>query len=149
MENIININDQFGVQGQLTPEQLQNLKNTRFKSLLNLRFPDEEGFLDDEEQLAEAAGLQYLNLPVNPANIDRELTDKIVQHLDTLEKPTLIHCKSGMRAGLIGLTYVANLQGLTVNWALEMGKQLGLNFEAQPQFKQAIESYLSESEITS
>ena len=148
MENIIKINDQFGVQGQLTPEQLQNLKNTGFQSLLNLRSPDEEGFLHDEQQLAEAAGLQYLNLAVNPGKIDGELTEQFIQHLDCLEKPTLIHCKSGMRAGLIGLIYVAKKRKMTAKQALKMGKKLGFNFEDYPQFKQAIEDSLSASQKT-
>ncbi len=148
MENTIKINDQFGVQGQLTPEQLQNLKNTGFKSLLNLRSPEEEGFLHDEQQLAEAAGLQYLNTPVHPGKIDRELTDQLMQYLDRLEQPTLIHCKSGMRAGLIGLIYVARDREMTAEQALEMGKELGFNFEAHPRFQQAIEDSLSPSQKT-
>jgi uncharacterized protein (TIGR01244 family) len=142
MENIIKINDELGVKGQLTPEELRQLRGLGFKSLLNLRSPDEEDFLQDEQQQAEVAGLQYLNTPVNLANINDQLTNQLMQHLDKLAKPTLIHCKSGMRAGLIGLIYVATRQGMTAEQALEAGKKLGLNFDAHPQLKQFIESYI-------
>lgn len=145
MENLIKINDQLSVQGQLTKEQVEQLPKAGFKSILNLRFPNEDGFLADEQQRAEAAGLQYQNIPVNPAQIDDELSEGVLNQLDSLEKPILIHCKSGMRAGLMGLLYIASRQGMTAAEALETGKQLGFNFEANPQFKQFIESYLSPS----
>lgn len=147
MENIININDQLGVQGQLTPEQLQPLKDAGFKSVLNLRSSDEEGFLHDEKRLAEVAKLEYLNIPVNPAKIDSKLILQLMQDIDRLEKPTLIHCKSGMRAGLMALLYIASRQKMSAHQALEMGKELGFNFETNPQFKQIIESFLSDFKI--
>lgn len=144
MENIIKINDQLGVQGQLTPEQLQQLKDAGFKSLLNLRSSDEEGFLHDEQRLAEVAELEYLNTPVNPAKIDSELIHQLMQDIDQLEKPTLIHCKSGMRAGLMALIYIASRQKMAAHQALKMGKDLGFNFGAHLQFRQIIESFLSD-----
>lgn len=144
MENIIKINDQLAVQGQFTPEQLQPLKDAGFKSVLNLRSSDEEGFLHDEQRLAEVAKLEYLNIPVNPAKIDSELILQLIQDIDQLEKPTLIHCKSGMRAGLMALLYIASRQKLSADQALEMGKELGFNFEANPKFRQIIESFLSD-----
>lgn len=144
MENIIKINEQLAVQGQLTPEQLQQLKDAGFKSVLNLRSGDEEGFLDDEQRLAEVAELEYLNTPVNPAKIDAELILQVMQDIDRLEKPTLIHCKSGMRAGLMALLYIASRQKMSADRALKMGKELGFNFESNPKFRQSIESFLSD-----
>lgn len=144
MENMIKINEELGVKGQLTPEELHLWANAGFKSVLNLRSADEEGFLADEQQHAEVAGLQYVHTPVHPTKINHQLTNQLMQHIDGLAKPTLIHCKSGMRAGLIGLIYVASRrEGMTAAHALETGKQLGLNFDAHPQLKQFIESYIS------
>ena len=142
MENIIKINSELGVKGQLTPEELDLLAGAGFKSVLNLRSPDEEGFLQDEQQYAEAAGLEYLNTPVHPAKINYQLTNQLMQHIDSLKNPTLIHCKTGMRAGLIGLIYVASRKDMTAEQALESGKKLGLNFDLHPQFKQFIKSYI-------
>lgn len=143
MENIIKIDDRLGVRGQLTPEQVQQLADTEFKSLLNLRSPSEDGFLETEQQLAETAGLTYLHAPLLLTQIDADRIEPIVRELDRLEKPTLIHCKSGMRAGLIALIYSASSQGITAEEALKLGKNWGFNFDANPQFKQAIENYLS------
>ncbi len=143
---MIKINEELGVKGQLTPEEFHLSANMGFKSVLNLRSHDEEGFLADEQQHAEAAGLEYVHTPVHPAKINHQLTNELMQHLDKLEKPTLIHCKSGMRAGLIGLIYVAKNQGMTAEQALEIGKKMGLNFDPHPQLKQFIESYIDDSQ---
>ena len=48
--------------GQPTPEELKQAAQEGFKSVLNLRSPDEPGFLSDEQQQAQAAGLQYANI---------------------------------------------------------------------------------------
>ncbi|HIK32789.1 MAG TPA: protein tyrosine phosphatase family protein [Oscillatoriales cyanobacterium M59_W2019_021] len=143
MENIIKIDDRLSVQGQLTPEQVQQLADTEFKSVLNLRSANEDGFLETEQQLVETAGLTYLHTPLTPASLDVDRIEQIVRELDRLDKPTLIHCKSGMRAAFIALLYDADRQKMTVDRVLETGKQLGFDFAANPQFKQAIESYLS------
>ena len=110
--------------------------------MLNLRSADGVGFLADEQQHAEIAG-QHVHTPVHPTKINHQLTNQLMQHIDGLAKPTLIHCKSGTPAGLIGLIYVARREGMTAAHALETGKQLGLNFDAHPQLKQFIESYIS------
>ena len=66
MENVKKISDELTVSGQLTPEQLQQAAQSGFKSVLNLRSTDEQGFLTSEQQLVESAGLQYKNIPVKP-----------------------------------------------------------------------------------
>ena len=60
------VSDEFSAGGQPTPETLQNLANEGFKSVINLRSVDETGVLSDEQQQAEAAGLEYVNIPLNP-----------------------------------------------------------------------------------
>ncbi|MEB3177958.1 MAG: protein tyrosine phosphatase family protein [Nostocaceae cyanobacterium] len=142
--DFIKLNDELALKGQLTPEELQQAAGAGFKSVLNLRSSDEEDFLSEEQQQAESVGLEYLNTPVNPAKINHELINQLMQDIDGLTKPTLIHCKSGMRANLIGLIYVATNQGMTAEEALETGKKLGLNFDNHPQFKQLIETYIAD-----
>jgi len=50
LEAIRKINDELTIAGQVTPEQLQQVAQEGFKSVLNLRSPDEEGFLSNEQQ---------------------------------------------------------------------------------------------------
>jgi len=145
MENVKRINDQLAVtMGQVTLEQLQQAAQEGFKSVLNLQAPNEEGFLSDEQQTTEAAGLKYVNVPVKPDSMSDALADQVLQQIDALPKPALIHCKSGMRAGAMTLMYVATQQGMTAEQALQMGKQHGFDCDAQPQMKQFFEHYVAE-----
>lgn len=145
MENVKRINDQLAVtMGQVTLEQLQQAAQEGFKSVLNLQAPNEEGFLSDEQQTTEAAGLKYVNVPVKPDSMSDALADQVLQQIDALPKPALIHCKSGMHAGAMTLMYVATQQGMTAEQALQMGKQHGFDCDAQPQMKQFFEHYVAE-----
>lgn len=145
MENVKRVSDELAVaMGQVTPEQVQQASQEGFKSILNLRSPQEEGFLSDEQQQAEAAGLKYVNIPVKPDAINDELADRVLQEIDQLPKPSLIHCKSGMRSGAMTLMYIATQQGMTADEAMAMGKQNDFDCDAHPQMKQFFENYISE-----
>jgi protein tyrosine phosphatase (PTP) superfamily phosphohydrolase (DUF442 family) len=61
MENVKKINDELTVAGQVTPKQLQQAASEGYKSVLNLRLPDEQDFISDEQQQAQALGLHYIN----------------------------------------------------------------------------------------
>jgi protein tyrosine phosphatase (PTP) superfamily phosphohydrolase (DUF442 family) len=61
MENVKRINNQLLVaMGQVTPKQLQQSSQQGFKLVLNLRSPNEAGFLTEEQQQVENAGLHGL-----------------------------------------------------------------------------------------
>ena len=144
MENIKRINDQLAVaMGQVTPEELQQAAQAGFKSVLNLRSPEEESFVSDEQQQAEKTGLKYVNVPVKPDGMSDELADQVLQEIDQLPKPVLIHCKSGMRSGAMTLMYVDTQQGMTADEAMQKGKQMGFDCDSSPQMKQFFEHYIS------
>ncbi|WP_232432281.1 hypothetical protein [Chamaesiphon minutus] len=83
-------------------------------------------------------------MPVKPDGMSDELTDRVLQEIERLPKPALIHCKSGMRSGLMTLMYVATEQGLNAEKATAMGKQNGFDYDSNPQMKQFLEHYVSE-----
>lgn len=145
MNDIKSINDDIAVaMGQPTPDDLQQAAQEGYKSVLNLRSPQEEGALSDEQQQAEAAGLQYVNLPVRPDALSQEQTDQIMNQIDQLPKPLLTHCKSGLRSGAMALMYVATRESLSAEAAMEKGKQMGFDCESSPQMKQFFQQYVSE-----
>ncbi|MGI0485794.1 beta-lactamase hydrolase domain-containing protein [Pantanalinema rosaneae CENA516] len=145
MKNIKQLTDQLAVaMGQVTSEQLQQAAQAGFKSVLNLRSPNEEGVPQDEQQQAEQVGLKYVNIPVKPDRMSDDLADQVLQEIDQLPKPALIHCKSGMRSGAMTLMYVATQQGMTANEAMAIGKQNGFDCESSPEMKQFFEHYVDE-----
>lgn len=126
MEAIRKINDELTIAGQVTPEQLRQVAQEGFKSVLNLRSPDEEGFLSNEQQQAEALGLYYVNIPVKFEAINDEIADRVLMQTNKLPKPTLVHCDSAMRAAAIVLMHIATRQGATLRQAFKQAEQLGL-----------------------
>jgi uncharacterized protein (TIGR01244 family) len=99
--------------------------------------------LPDEQQLAEAAGLEYVNIPVKPSEMTEELTDKVLEQIDALPKPALIHCASAMRAGAMAFMNLATRRGMTAERVFEKAGEAGFDCNANPQMKQFLEQYIS------
>ncbi len=144
MQNVNQLRDNLAVaMNQLTAEQVQQASQEGFKSILNLRSPQEEGFSREEQQQAESAGLHYVNVPVKPDAMDDQLADRVLQEIAQLPKPALIHCKSGMRSGALTLMYIATQEGISAEQAMALGKQHNFDCESHPQMKQFFEHYIS------
>ena len=136
------INDEMTVTGQVTPEDLRAAADQGFKSVLNLRAPDEEGVLPDERRHAEAAGLKYVNIPVKKEAINDDLTDRVLSEIDALPKPALIHCGTGMRAGAMAMMNVATRNGIRADAAMDRARSMGFDCDSEPQLKAYFEKYV-------
>ncbi|MCC5634665.1 tyrosine-protein phosphatase [Nostoc sp. CHAB 5844] len=144
MSNSKKISENLSIAGQITPEELQQLAQEGFKSVLNLRSPDEAGFLNDEQQQAQKAGLEYANVPLKPSQANQELTELAIEKIENLPKPILIHCAAGARAGGIALIASAISEGLSYEQITQKASELGINIE-QPHLKQFIlDKYLAD-----
>ncbi|MEH1857391.1 MAG: sulfur transferase domain-containing protein [Nostoc sp.] len=143
MSNTKKVSDDLSAAGQPTSEELKQAAQEGFKSVLNLRSPDEAGFLSDEQQQAQAAGLQYANVPLKPSEPNQEQTELAIQEIEKLPKPILIHCAAGARAGGIALIANAISESLTYEEISQKAQELGLNLE-QPHLKQfLLEKYIA------
>jgi uncharacterized protein (TIGR01244 family) len=143
MENSQKINDELTVAAQITLEQLQEAAAEGIKSILNLRSPDEEGFWLDEQQQVESLGLRYINLPVKVDMLTEELATEVLQQIDVLPKPVLVHCGVSMRAGAMALMNVATRHGLTPEQAFEKAHAIGFDCSAYPKMKEFFEFYVT------
>lgn len=126
MQPIRKINNQLTIAPQLTLEQLKQIAQEDFKSVLNLRLPDETGFLSSEQQEAESLGLFYINIPVNLEAINNDVITEVLKQINQLPKPILVHCDSAIRAAALVLIYIDTQQGATLEQACNKAKQLGL-----------------------
>lgn len=145
MEKVKKINQDLAVATeQLSVDQLQQASREGYKSVLNLRSLEEEGFLDDEGERAKAAGLDYVNIPVKPDNINEDLADRVLQQIDSLPKPLLTHCKAGLRSGAFSLMYLATKEGMSADEAMEKGKAMGFDCDKSPQMKEFFKQYISQ-----
>ncbi|MEH1944412.1 MAG: sulfur transferase domain-containing protein [Nostoc sp.] len=126
MNIVRKINDELAIAGQITLDQLKQIADEGYKSVLNLRFLDETGLLANEQEKTEFLGLYYLNFPTKIEDINYQGTLHICQTITTLPKPTLIHCDNSIRSAAIVLLYIAIKQGITFENALQKIISLGL-----------------------
>ncbi|HEY9800584.1 MAG TPA: sulfur transferase domain-containing protein [Leptolyngbyaceae cyanobacterium] len=147
MNNAIRINEQLTTTGQIIPTQLEQAIEEGFKSVLNLRSPDELGFRKDEQQVAEALGLHYVNVPLKLEGFNEELITKILTTLENLPKPAIIHCAGGMRSTGIAILSIAIKEGLTPEQTLAKARGLGFTFlehsGISPRLKQQFVDYVN------
>ncbi|MFN6465478.1 MAG: beta-lactamase hydrolase domain-containing protein [Nostoc sp. DedVER02] len=126
MNIVRKINDDLAIAGQITLDQLQQIAHEGYKSVLNLRLPNEIGLLPSEQEKTEFLGLYYLNFPIKTQDINHQDTLQIYQTIAQLPKPTLIHCDNSIRSAAIVLLYIAIKQGITFEKALQKVINLGL-----------------------
>lgn len=104
------------------------LKSLGYKTVLNLRTPEEMADLGfNEEAAAHQAGLNYLNVPIGkeePSEGTLELIGSIIDDED--RHPLFVHCASSNRVGYVWSVYRGRRGGLTPDAAIEEGKRAGL-----------------------
>ncbi len=146
MNNAVAITKELTVIGQVQLEQLQEAVQEGFQSVMNLRSPDELGFLKNEQQLVESLGLYYVNIPLKLEALDEAIVTKILQTLEQLPKPVLVHCAAGMRSMAISLLSIAIQQGLTPEQTLAKARSLGFHYVdstlVSPELKQRFVNYI-------
>ncbi|MBW4645613.1 MAG: hypothetical protein KME23_21940 [Goleter apudmare HA4340-LM2] len=126
MNTVRKINDQLAIAGQITLEQLQQIADEGYKSVLNLRSSDETGCLEYEQEKTEFLELRYINLPIKAEGINHQAVLLVSQAINELPKPILIHCDNSIRSAAIVLIYIATKQGITFDNALQQTINLGL-----------------------
>ncbi|WP_375503264.1 beta-lactamase hydrolase domain-containing protein [uncultured Nostoc sp.] len=126
MNIVRKINDELAIAGQITLEQLKEIADEGYKSVINLRLPDETGFLANEQEKTEVLGLYYVSFPTKPEDLNHQSTLQIYQTITELPKPILIHCDNSIRSAAIVLLYICIKQGITFEEALQKIITLGL-----------------------
>lgn len=125
VETVRKINDELAIAGPVTLQQLQQLAEEGFKSIVDLRSLAPH-CLNDEQQQAEQLGLCYVNLPIASEVISAEIAVIVLQQIDRLAKPTLVYCNNATIAAAMVLMYIATHQGESLSQAFKRAERLGL-----------------------
>jgi uncharacterized protein (TIGR01244 family) len=111
--------------GQPNEKQLAAAAASGFRSVIDLRGPQEDRGMD-EKAVVEALGMTYVPLPVEGAGgvtySNAAALDKLIAKLPA---PVLIHCSTGNRAGAL-LALRAKLNGADSAAALALGVSGGV-----------------------
>jgi uncharacterized protein (TIGR01244 family) len=144
VEGLRKIDDDITIAGYVSPEELSQAARDGFRSVLNIRSPDEADFLQEEQQIVEGLGLAYLNVPLTITNINNELAGQTLQFIDDCPKPVLVHCGIGLRAGVLVMMHRATRQGLTPQQASAQAESMNLGLHTSPKLKSFFERYVLE-----
>ncbi len=146
MINSVRIDEDLTVTGQVIAEQMMQAVQEGFRSVLNLRSPDELGFGKGEQEMIEGLGLHYVNVPFKVESLSEELITAILKELERLPKPAVIHCGAGFRSATIALLSVAIREGLTPEQTLARARAVGFphldHAYINPQIKQFFLQYI-------
>lgn len=120
--------------GQPKPEDFALFKKEGIRVVLDLRRDEETpGF--DEKAAAEAAGLDYVNLPVRgPDGLTDAAFERVRALLNDKDKPVLVHCASASRVGPFWIAWRALDGKLPLEEAVAEARKVGLRsaaFEAR------------------
>ncbi|HEY9647593.1 MAG TPA: sulfur transferase domain-containing protein [Chroococcidiopsis sp.] len=138
-DSIQPIGDDFSASGQPSASDLPQIAQAGFRSILNVRSPQESDSFADEAEQAESAGLAYAHVPLSNADPQLDQVQRALAELENLPKPVLIHCGAGGRAGAIALIASAVQAGLTIDQLIATATEAGISLE-QPHLKEFIEN---------
>lgn len=150
MAQQMKVNSDVTVGPQPTENEIQKLGNQGFKSVVNFRTDGEDQqplSPEAEGEVVDAAGMQYLNIPVSMQSMGSELVDRFREKYAELPKPVFAHCKSGKRAGAMVMMHVAVEQGMSGEETLQKAKEMGFECD-QPQLEQFVRQYVDSHAVS-
>ena len=130
MTQLRKITDNVSVCAQVFPEQIDFIKQSGFKTIINNR-PDMEKpgqpFAGDIEKLAREAGMNYVHLPMQPGQITPELLASMAETIENSDGPVVAHCATGMRSTI--LWCFVNVKEMGVDGVMSAATAAGMDVE--------------------
>jgi len=136
--NFRRISSEIATSGQPTAAELKALQVAGFKTILNLRTP-EEGSLEEKGKV-EGLGIRYLNIPITPEGISEEKVKEFSEVVnDPSNKPLLIHCASANRVGALWYIHRMLKDAAGEDQSLAEAHAIGLK---SPALEQVVREYV-------
>ena len=107
---------------QPTFERLEAIKKRGICDIVNLRGKSEAAHYLIEKERCQALGLQMHNISLQARRVpEKQHLQKLIRLFQQLDKPFLMHCKSGSdRAGLASVIYILTQTGESIAAAKPM-----------------------------
>ena len=111
--------------GQPTTSQVERAQELGYKTVINLRQPDEKDNTDPDQ--VQALGMTYISIPINgSADMTEEKARVLAEALESSESPVMVHCASGNRVGGLFAMKAYYIDGVGPEEALAVGKAAGM-----------------------
>jgi uncharacterized protein (TIGR01244 family) len=95
------ITEDYAVSGQISPEDVQAIKEAGFRSIICNRPDDEQPGQPTAQEIAVAAAaadLIFRHIPFTSGQMTDEDVQKMVEALDEIPGPVFAFCRSGARS---------------------------------------------------
>ena len=126
--NYKKLSPDLAVSGKPSKEALAKLKESGFRTAIDLRLPAEG--IADARAAIEAQGLTFVSVPVTPETLTKADAEKVAKVLaDPKASPVLLYCASSNRVGGL-LAVVEAMKGKPKDEALAEGRKAGLKSAA-------------------
>ena len=112
--------------GQPSADDFALLDEQGYKTIINMRHPEEKIGFDQPQVLADLE-LEYVLVAWNgPDELSDEVFDQLRELLTTAERPLVLHCASANRVGAVWLPWRVLDGGLPYEDALAEAKTIGM-----------------------
>jgi uncharacterized protein (TIGR01244 family) len=117
--------DGITTSGQPDENSLNALADSGYAAVIDLRTDGEDRGLE-EQVVVEGLGMDYVHLPIaGRGAINFENAERLDEILSQYDKPVLVHCGSGNRAGAL-LALREEMNGAEAEDALAFGRSAGM-----------------------
>jgi sulfide:quinone oxidoreductase len=103
------INDNYSSTGQIDTEDLNQIHESGFKTIMCFRPTSEDKENQPDQSLlkmeAHKKGIKFISIPITPGNITEENIQTFTQNFNDSDYPVLGYCRSGGRAKSIYQAY--------------------------------------------
>lgn len=141
MNHFKQLEDSILIGPQPSEQDLQQARQQGIKTVIDFRMPNETPTANAD--LAARQGLDYVNIPVNKANLSRKQIDELDQVMEVKEGPFLIHCASGARAAMLLCLSKAKKNNWSAEQTFEEAKGMGFDLRNSPEFAAFVVSMTS------
>jgi uncharacterized protein (TIGR01244 family) len=112
--------------GQPSPEDLARLKSEGVRTVIDLRGPQEDRGYDEAAE-AQRLGLAYITLPIaGKDDVSLANAKALNALLKAQHGDVLLHCASGNRVGALLALGAVQIEGVSRDEALVLGRAAGL-----------------------
>jgi uncharacterized protein (TIGR01244 family) len=129
ISNAAIVGDNVVTGGQVTDEQLAKAKELGVTAVVNLRSVAERAEYETEQAKVEELGMTYVHMPIDGATGDglTEENARALAEIVARGEPTIVHCKTGQRAGALLALKALHVDNKSPEEALQVGSQAGLS----------------------
>jgi len=127
VRNFTSVSPTIACAGATEARVIPELASRGYKAVINLRQASEQGAdIDGTRAAAEAAGIRFIHLPLNPQQPDPAVIDQFLAAVDNpANQPTFINCGSAGRVAAVMIAKRMVSDGWTEERALAEAAVIG------------------------